>query len=46
MSGFSTYPFNIFGHGWEEGFDPATWQRELRGDTVVGNDVWIGIWKP
>lgn len=43
MSGFSTYPFNIFGHGWEEGFDPATWSKELRGDTVVGNDVWIGM---
>jgi virginiamycin A acetyltransferase len=43
MSGFSTYPFNIFGHGWEKGFDPATWKRELRGDTVVGNDVWIGM---
>ena len=25
MSGFSTYPFNIFGHGWEKGFDPTTW---------------------
>ena len=43
MSGFSTYPFNIFGHGWEEGFDPATWSKELRGDTVIGNDVWIGM---
>ncbi|MGF7008678.1 CatB-related O-acetyltransferase [Aminobacter sp. BE322] len=43
MSGFSTYPFNIFGHGWEEGFDVATWQREVRGDTVIGNDVWIGM---
>lgn len=43
MSGFSTYPFNIFGHGWEEGFDPATWETELRGDTVVENDVWIGM---
>ena len=43
MSGFSTYPFNIFNNGWEEGFDPATWQRELRGDTVLGNDVWIGM---
>lgn len=42
MSGLSTYPFNIFGHGWEEGFDPETWDKELRGDTVVGNDVWIG----
>lgn len=43
MSGFSTYPFNIFGHGWEEGFDPATWEAENRGDTVLGNDVWIGM---
>jgi virginiamycin A acetyltransferase len=43
MSGFSTYPFNIFGQGWEQGFDPQTWARELRGDTVVGSDVWIGM---
>lgn len=43
MSGFSTYPFNIFGHGWEEGFDPATWSKELRGDTVLGHDVWVGM---
>ena len=43
MSGFSTYPFNIFGHGWEKGFDETTWSREIRGDTVVGNDVWIGM---
>jgi virginiamycin A acetyltransferase len=42
MSGFSTFPFKIFGHGWEEGFDPATWAAENRGDTVVGHDVWIG----
>jgi virginiamycin A acetyltransferase len=43
MSGFSTFPFNIFGDGWEEGFDPATWAQEVRGDTIVGNDVWIGM---
>jgi virginiamycin A acetyltransferase len=43
MSGFSTYPFNIFGGGWERGFDPSTWSREIRGDTVIGNDVWIGM---
>lgn len=43
MSGFSTYPFNIFGHGWEEGFDPETWSKEIRGDTIVENDVWIGM---
>lgn len=43
MGGFSTYPFNIFGGGWEHGFDPATYQAGYRGDTVVGNDVWIGM---
>ncbi|TVP74167.1 MAG: antibiotic acetyltransferase [Rhodobacteraceae bacterium] len=42
MSGFSTYPFNIFGAGWEQGFDPATWEAECRGDTVIGADVWVG----
>jgi virginiamycin A acetyltransferase len=42
MGGFSSFPFNIFGSGWEAGFDPATWAAENRGDTVVGSDVWIG----
>lgn len=42
MGGFSTFPFNIFAHGWEEGFDPASWAAENRGDTVIGADVWIG----
>lgn len=42
MGGFSTYPFNVFGGGWEEGFDEATWTAGHRGDTVVGHDVWLG----
>lgn len=42
MGGFSTFPFNIFGNGWEVGFDPDTWSAENRGDTVIGPDVWIG----
>ena len=42
MTGFSTYPFNIFGCGWEEGFDWSTIQAGYKGDTVVGNDIWIG----
>ncbi|HEY9055932.1 MAG TPA: CatB-related O-acetyltransferase [Aurantimonas sp.] len=42
MTGISTYPFNIFGHGWEEGFDFATVLAGMKGDTIVGNDVWIG----
>ena len=40
MHGLSTYPFNIFGSGWEKGFDPES--AASRDDTVVGNDVWIG----
>lgn len=42
MTGFSTYPFNIFGKGWEQGFDFATISAGFKGDTIVGNDVWIG----
>ncbi|WP_298430285.1 CatB-related O-acetyltransferase [uncultured Jannaschia sp.] len=42
MDGFSTFPFNIFGHGWEVGFDPASWEAGQKGDTVIGADVWIG----
>ncbi|GGE33496.1 streptogramin A acetyl transferase [Agaricicola taiwanensis] len=42
MAGFSTFPFNIFGRGWEAGFDIASYTANVRGDTVIGNDVWIG----
>lgn len=35
----TTYPFPIFGGGWESAM-PSEWPT--RGDTVVGNDVWIG----
>lgn len=42
MGGASTYPFNIFGQGWEAGFDLPMVTDGLKGDTVVGNDVWIG----
>ncbi len=38
----STYPFNIFGHGWER-HTPSLEELPLKGDTVVGNDVWIGM---
>lgn len=41
MSGFSTYPFNIFGNGWERS-TPLPQELPYKGDTVVGNDVWIG----
>lgn len=35
----TTFPFSIFGNGWEVAA-PESWP--YRGDTVVGNDVWIG----
>ncbi len=41
LTGFSTYPFGIFGQGWEAAI-PAPADLPSRGDTVVGNDVWIG----
>lgn len=40
MSG-STYPFNIFGNGWES-VTPALTDLPLKGDTVIENDVWLG----
>ena len=41
MDGITTYPFNIFGHGWEKAA-PIREELPFKGDTVVGNDVWIG----
>jgi virginiamycin A acetyltransferase len=41
MSGFSTYPFQIFGNGWERVM-PEPNELPFKGDTVIGNDVWIG----
>ncbi|MBC3919869.1 Vat family streptogramin A O-acetyltransferase [Undibacterium sp. CY18W] len=41
MAGFSTYPFQIFGNGWDSTpMDMAS--LPYKGDTVIGNDVWIG----
>lgn len=41
MSGLSTYPFQIFGNGWER-VTPPNRDLPLKGDTVIGNDVWLG----
>ncbi|MDX2273283.1 MAG: Vat family streptogramin A O-acetyltransferase [Cyanobacteriota bacterium] len=41
MSGFSTYPFEIFGQGWQQ-IQPQPHEYPFKGDTVVGHDVWIG----
>jgi len=41
ISGLSTYPFSIFRNGWEKVM-PKPGELPYKGDTVVGNDVWIG----
>ena len=41
MNSVTTYPFKIMGGGWEK-FTPAMEDLPLKGDTVVGNDVWMG----
>lgn len=39
MDGFSTYPFAVFGEPWVSSYTPK-WPS--KGDTKIGNDVWIG----
>lgn len=41
MCSVTTYPFNIMGNGWEKA-TPTLDDLPLKGDTIVGNDVWIG----
>ena len=41
MGSVTTYPFNIMGYGREK-VTPSLEELPLKGDTVVGNDVWIG----
>ncbi|QGF29541.1 Vat family streptogramin A O-acetyltransferase (plasmid) [Pantoea eucalypti] len=41
LSGFSTFPFYIFGNGWEKAM-PQAGDLPYKGDTVIGSDVWIG----
>ena len=36
----SSYPFAVFGEGWGHAMDGKSYP--YKGDTVVGNDVWIG----
>lgn len=37
----TTYPFNIFGGGWDR-VTPTLEQLPYKGDTILGNDVWLG----
>lgn len=41
MNSVTTYPFNIMGSGWEKA-TPKIGKLPYKGDTIVGNDVWIG----
>ncbi|MFP1814620.1 Vat family streptogramin A O-acetyltransferase [Lonsdalea quercina] len=41
LSGFSSFPFYIFGNGWEKA-TPQPEDLPYKGDTIIGNDVWIG----
>jgi virginiamycin A acetyltransferase len=36
----SAYPFSIFGNGWENAMKGKSYP--YKGDTLIGNDVWIG----
>jgi virginiamycin A acetyltransferase len=36
----SAYPFAVFGNGWEDAMEGKTYP--IKGDTRIGNDVWIG----
>lgn len=40
LDAFSTYPFPIFGNGWENAFN--VFNLPVKGDIIVGNDVWFG----
>lgn len=42
LSSVTTYPFNVFGGAWQENTPPHLKQLPFKGDTVIGNDVWIG----
>lgn len=42
ISSVTTYPFHVFGGLWQENTPPHMSQLPFKGDTIIGNDVWIG----
>lgn len=40
LDAISTYPFPVFGQGWESAFDVL--DLPVKGDIIVGHDVWFG----
>ena len=41
LDGISTYPFPIFGNGWETAMNLLV-ELPSKGDIIIGNGVWIG----
>lgn len=42
INSVTTYPFNVFGGEWSERTPKHISELPFKGDTVIGNDVWIG----
>lgn len=42
LNSVSVYPFNVFGGAWSANTRPHLEELPFKGDTVVGNDVWLG----
>lgn len=42
INSVTTYPFNVFGGAWQEITKPHLSELPHKGDTIIGNDVWIG----
>lgn len=40
LDAITTFPFPIFGHGWEKAFNVS--DLPVKGDIIVGHDVWFG----
>ena len=36
----SAYPFSIFGGAWKDAMEDKAYP--FKGDTIIGNDVWLG----
>lgn len=42
LSSVTTYPFHVFGGLWRQRTPDHLSQLPFKGDTVIGNDVWLG----
>jgi len=40
IDAISSYPFAVFGNGWEHAMDGKKYP--VKGNTIIGNDVWLG----